>query len=811
VALRRILFACLSLLLLGGIASARQRTDFNCAQGGNLVDTQGNLSTTEVMQSFPGATVTVLISGTILPAPLYGDNIGTPKSNPFTVGNDSHGFFYTDNSRVDIQCSGAGITVPFAVAADQIINDSTILTLAPQTVPFSATPAFDLTTASWFQITLTGNVTAPTFPNAVAGDILILSITQDGAGNHTWAWPGTFLHPPVIALPAFAVTEMTFKFDGAQWRALAATGDNLQVPGNAVIAGTLNVARVTSLSSNPAQSGFGRLGPNDQLCFRNNALSADVCISKDSLDTLVWNGAGGLNLSGAPLSAGAITSTSENTGFIALTGNVSGGIGTAAGGTLNIQKAASPSAIFMGRAVDAFGTTNAQAIGWNVEQLINPSITDNWINLAYSGELVIPIGNTQNFTATQAAADFALVNYGSGSWTGNAGQAIVGEAWNSGPATSILELDGVAGGCHNGSVSAGIPVQTPTGNGSVTNCRGVKASVSNSSSGTITTAAGVHIDSASNTGGGAITTNIGLNVNDQTVGGTNYAIKTGAGLVSFADNVQVSKTLYATGSSGTGAAAFGTTGILTNDVVFIGGSASTTGSSQNGIQVAFTPSTAGTSQDIAIIARADVPASTTVNTNNGIVIQTPTINSGGAITNYRALVLPKAPAVGTSAHAIEFDGSTSGSTYLDGPATGSSTVITLPALTGTVQVSGNPISGTTLTSTVTTGTAPLTITSTTPVANLTVSNHPIFETCGTTTTCAKTQVTATIILNGGPIALSGGTITITSLPFTSSTSYVCSADDSTGINGIDVVYNSGSSVTFNGTGTDSIRYTCQGT
>lgn len=87
---------------------------------------------------------------------------------------------------------------------------------------------------------------------------------------------------------------------------------------------------------------------------------------------------------------------------------------------------------------------------------------------------------------------------------------------------------------------------------------------------------------------------------------------------------------------------------------------------------------------------------------------------------------------------------------------------------------------------------------------------PSFLNCGTTSACAQTNQTRLIIVNGGPIALVAGTLTITSLPFTSSTSYTCSPDDSTGINGIDVVYVSGSSVTFNGTGTDSIRYSCQG-
>ena len=84
------------------------------------------------------------------------------------------------------------------------------------------------------------------------------------------------------------------------------------------------------------------------------------------------------------------------------------------------------------------------------------------------------------------------------------------------------------------------------------------------------------------------------------------------------------------------------------------------------------------------------------------------------------------------------------------------------------------------------------------------------ESCGTTTTCSQTVISNPIHIFGGPIALVGGTLTITSLPYTSSTSYVCTPDDNTGLNVMDVVYNSGSSVTFNGTGTDTFRYSCAG-
>jgi len=85
-----------------------------------------------------------------------------------------------------------------------------------------------------------------------------------------------------------------------------------------------------------------------------------------------------------------------------------------------------------------------------------------------------------------------------------------------------------------------------------------------------------------------------------------------------------------------------------------------------------------------------------------------------------------------------------------------------------------------------------------------------FLDCGTGTTCSQIAQPSLITVKGGPIALAKGTVTITSLPFTSSTTYICTPSDSTATNALDVIYNSGSSVTFNGTGSDTIRYICIG-
>lgn len=58
-------------------------------------------------------------------------------------------------------------------------------------VAYSATPAFACPSRQVvnFQITLTGNVTVPTFTGALPGMIVNYIIKQDGVGGRTFAWP----------------------------------------------------------------------------------------------------------------------------------------------------------------------------------------------------------------------------------------------------------------------------------------------------------------------------------------------------------------------------------------------------------------------------------------------------------------------------------------------------------------------------------------------------------------------------------------------------------------------------------------------
>lgn len=90
-----------------------QRVQFDVAQGNTTVNVQGVLSTTVVEGSFPGATVSVFLTGTLTLASIFADNLGTPKANPFTADSTGHAFFYAANGRVDVQFSGTGIATPF--------------------------------------------------------------------------------------------------------------------------------------------------------------------------------------------------------------------------------------------------------------------------------------------------------------------------------------------------------------------------------------------------------------------------------------------------------------------------------------------------------------------------------------------------------------------------------------------------------------------------------------------------------------------------------------------------------------------------
>src|SRR4029077_17414537 len=59
-------------------------------------------------------------------------------------------------------------------------------------LPFSATPAFDASKGSIQSITLRGNITSSTFTNALTGQLVTMHICQDATGGRTFKWPANF-------------------------------------------------------------------------------------------------------------------------------------------------------------------------------------------------------------------------------------------------------------------------------------------------------------------------------------------------------------------------------------------------------------------------------------------------------------------------------------------------------------------------------------------------------------------------------------------------------------------------------------------
>lgn len=119
----RLLSKSLLLFLLAFPALARERYWNYCQQGGQVVSTASINSTTKVMQSYPGCTVAVYLTGTTTLAMIYSDNFSTPKANPFTADSvTGYYFYYADTGTYDDRLSGGGIVSPFTLAGNSLLD-----------------------------------------------------------------------------------------------------------------------------------------------------------------------------------------------------------------------------------------------------------------------------------------------------------------------------------------------------------------------------------------------------------------------------------------------------------------------------------------------------------------------------------------------------------------------------------------------------------------------------------------------------------------------------------------------------------------
>jgi hypothetical protein len=122
---------------------------------------------------------------------------------------------------------------------------------------------------------------------------------------------------------------------------------------------------------------------------------------------------------------------------------------------------------------------------------------------------------------------------------------------------------------------------------------------------------------------------------------------------------------------------------------------------------------------------------------------------------------------------------------------------------------GSLVSTGQITSSVASGTAPFSVASGTRVATLSTGGNPVLRACGSSATCSNTGV-SNGYLAFGTVTLSGGTRTVTGLPFANSTWTCVTSDITTPGNGSNMVEATSTTATVTGTGSDVISYQCPG-
>ena len=164
------------------------------------------------------------ISGTTTNQATFTDSGGgTPNANPVIL--DSAGranIWLTDGLAYTIVLKTSADVQQWSV--DGVISGDleTALVIGTTAVTFSSTPTFDSSTASYFSITLTGNVTSSTISNASDGRIIYFNICQDSTGSRTFTWPASVLTAPTVGPGPSVCTSVSFIYDGTNWRELAA-------------------------------------------------------------------------------------------------------------------------------------------------------------------------------------------------------------------------------------------------------------------------------------------------------------------------------------------------------------------------------------------------------------------------------------------------------------------------------------------------------------------------------------------------------------------------------------------------------------
>jgi hypothetical protein len=179
---------------------------------------------------------------------------------------------------------------------------------------FSSTPVFPAGTYGYFTLTLTNNVTSSSITGGTNGQLITFDICQNGTGQtvggittgFTFAWPASYLNPPIVNPILDACTIVTAYYDGGFWTTVSTTPQ--------LLAGNFDTVPYSATPIFPAAS-----YSNFALTLTGNVTSstitggttgqvatADICQDATGGHTFVWP----TNLlQPPPVSAGANTCT----------------------------------------------------------------------------------------------------------------------------------------------------------------------------------------------------------------------------------------------------------------------------------------------------------------------------------------------------------------------------------------------------------------------------------------------------------------------------------------------------------------------
>jgi hypothetical protein len=142
------------------------------------------------------------------PQPIIGsNNWGNPTNAGWALLNQ----FLTGGAPI------TGLQVAGNVSITGVLTAGSISGVIPSgvvVVPFLSNPIFDASKGLEFKITISANVTAPTFINGNLGPSLIaFRVVQDNVGERTFSWPSNVRNGGTINSDANSISLQLFAVD----------------------------------------------------------------------------------------------------------------------------------------------------------------------------------------------------------------------------------------------------------------------------------------------------------------------------------------------------------------------------------------------------------------------------------------------------------------------------------------------------------------------------------------------------------------------------------------------------------------------